>query len=178
MIKRPVRTNIPEGYTSVPLQGIRNYFSNLALCESEQKKKFLSKEKKYFRILFFLYAGIYTVLFVIVQLSYLQAGANYIFSFIIFVIPVIVLYLFILQNKSIRFIQSGDLYSCKVNIYDKQEMVFTWKERFYFVRVSDQNNYALNYWIPVSYDVFCDPTNLTLYYCEKGQKQEVYIQKD
>ena len=162
--------SLPNDMTSINDNEVKKYFINMTICTEEAKNKFLNRRHfigLYIIILIFILFNLKTIIQGIIEKE-IPTGLIITLTILISIL----ILSFILVRKSKQKEKNAEIYSCKVDIYDKKEVESGEGDLSYYVRVYNGDKHVLNKWFNINKDFYINGTQGTLYLIMYGDKCE------
>ncbi len=166
--------SLPENIIPVDVADVQKYFKDLRICSDIDKERII--KRRHFRLLYY---AIFII--VLINLKYIVKAFNariFPLGFFLFMGLLIIILIknYIREGKEIRLERDGEIYSCKVYIFDKCIKISD-DNRTYYVRVWDHDNHVLMRWFEVNKYFYDMGDNGTLYYIVSENKKSVLFEE-
>lgn len=166
--------SLPENIIPVDVANIQKYFKDLKICNDTDKELLINQ--RHFRLFYYV-----IFIIVLININYIVKAFTTgtispgLFKFFVLLI-IIFISNYISEGKKKKLEQNGEMYSCKVYVFDKHVDISD-DSSSYYVRVWDHDKHVLMRWFAVDKHFYEMGDNGTLYYIVSGNKYDVVFKK-
>ncbi len=160
--------SIPNDMIAITDNEVKKFFTNMTICTDDLKYKYLHKKHFFIGypiILFFILFNLSTLIQGIRD-NTISLG----FTIFLIVLVLILILSYMLRRSELKKEQNAEIYSCKVDIYDKKEELVGEGDISYYIRVYNGDKHILTKWFNVDRSFYQNGTYGTLYLTVMGDK--------
>ena len=166
--------SLPTNMIAIKDNEVKNYFTNMTICNEDEKNKFLNR-KHFIGIYVFILVLILPNLSIIIH-RIIKQELSLVTIIILIILTLLLIVCSLLAYKGNQKEKNCEVYSCEVDVYDKKEVTFG-EEWYYYVKVYDGKQHVLNKWFSINKNFYKNGTKGTLYLIQYENTCETYFEK-